>query len=93
MISTILTRLGNLKIGRKLSAGFGIAVVVLVGLIAYSYTSLSRLAALQNEGASRAANAVRYRRPQLVDFARQRAQVQYRHRQSAVLFGSASLRQ
>ncbi len=58
MKPTILVRFGNLKIGNRLLAGFGVAIIVLVGLIAYNYTSLTELAELQDEGAGRAADAI-----------------------------------
>ncbi len=58
MKSTILNQLGNPKIGQRLLAGFSLAILVLVGLIAYNCTSLTQLAELQDEGAGRADDAI-----------------------------------
>ncbi len=58
-MSAILSYFKNLKIGKKLISGFSSGVIVLVALVIYNYTSLTRLAALQDDGATRAAQAVR----------------------------------
>ena len=49
----------NWTIGKRLWVGFGLAVIALIGLAAYSYTTMERLAALQHESASRANDSVR----------------------------------
>jgi methyl-accepting chemotaxis protein len=45
-------------IGKKLVAGFGVAVLILAGLVGYNYVSLNNLAELQDEGAGRSADAI-----------------------------------
>ncbi len=49
----------TLTIGKRLAAGFGMAIVVLTGLAAYNLIETRELANLQDEGAGRAEDAVR----------------------------------
>jgi methyl-accepting chemotaxis protein len=48
----------KLTIGRKLSFGFGIVVVLLIGLASYNLIQLKHLRELQDEGAGRADDAI-----------------------------------
>ena len=45
-------------ISKKLTAGFGLCALIIVGLIGFNYTQLNKLDALQQEGAARADDAV-----------------------------------
>ena len=42
-----------MKIGGKLLAGFGVVIALLAGIVAFEYSGMSRLSALQDEGADR----------------------------------------
>ena len=46
--------LNNIKIGFKLALGFGLCVVIIVGVLVLNYTQLNRLGILQDAGARRA---------------------------------------
>ncbi len=48
----------SLSISKKLVGGFGIVVVVLIALVTFNFSGISRLRILQDEGASRAKDAV-----------------------------------
>ncbi|MBC8159047.1 MAG: HAMP domain-containing protein, partial [Alphaproteobacteria bacterium] len=50
--------LTTFTIAKKLVAGFALAVILLVGLVGYNYIGLNKLAALQDEGAQRADDAL-----------------------------------
>lgn len=57
--SGILKSIGeNWKIGKKLTAGFSAAVILIVALVIFNLINLSRLTELQDEGAKRASEAI-----------------------------------
>ena len=49
----------KLTIGKKLAGGFGACILVLITLVSYNYVKLNELRDLQDEGATRAVEAVR----------------------------------